>query len=468
MQEVNSPKENSHHGYMTLVVWIVCFGALCFGYNTAVVNGALDFMAKADQLNLTTWGQGLVSSGLTLGAAFGAVIGTPISEKLGRKKTLLLLGAIFTVFGLLYAIVNNQLEMIIVRFIMGLAVGSVSALVPVYIAEISPADERGKFVSMDQLLIVGGQFLAYVVNSILGNTMGAHDAAVWRLMFGIAAIPGILLWLGMYLAPESPQWYANKGNYTKALQALARIRTKAQAEAEVKEYQANAERLKQEQAQKASVKDFKKHWVFEILLTASCLGVFQQFSGINSVMYYGTKILQNAGFGESVSLYLNIANGVFSVLGAVVGMYTVDRWGRKALLLIGYYFSALALIILASIGNFALHASWAPYTFLVVLLAYILVFQATVGSVTWTVISEIFPLRYRSLGTGFSIFILWLCNWVVALVFPTLLQTIGMSAFYIFAIILLLAAWFVTIRLPETKGIALDDIESFFHQRYDK
>lgn len=225
--------------------------------------------------------------------------------------------------------------------------------------------------------------------------------------------------------------------------------------------------MKAEQQQKASLSDFGQNWIKQILITACMLGVFQQFSGINSVMYYGTKILQKAGFGSSIALYLNIANGVFSVVGAVIGMYTVDRWGRKVLLLLGYYFSAAFLIVLASVGIFAVNTSWSPIVFLIVLLAYILIFQATVGSVTWTVISEIFPLRYRSMGTGIAIFTLWLCNWVVALVFPTLLKLIGMSSFYIFAIILLLAAIFVTRRLPETKGIALDDIEGFFHQRYD-
>lgn len=186
---VNTAK--THHGYLTLVIWIVCFGALGLGYNTAVINGSLDFMARPDQLHLSTWGQGLVSSGLTLGGAFGAVIGTPISERIGRKKALSILGAIFAVFGIMYAFVMNQLQMIVIRFIIGLAVGAVSALVPVYIAEVSPVSERGKFVSMDQLLIVGGQFLAFAVNSVLGNTLGQQSAAVWRVMFAICAILGI-------------------------------------------------------------------------------------------------------------------------------------------------------------------------------------------------------------------------------------------------------------------------------------
>lgn len=460
--------ENNHHGYLVLVAWIACMGSLCFGFDTGVVNGSLDFLAKPGQLDLSSFEQGVVSSGLTFGAAFGAVFGSPLSDKMGRKKLMIWLGVLFTLTGLGCGFAPNTGVLIILRIIMGLAVGATSALVPVYLAEISPAKERGKFVSMNQLLIVGGQGLSFLINAILGNTIGIHNAGVWRLMLGITAIPGILLWFSMYLVPESPQWYANKGMFGKALQALYRVRTKAQAEAEIDELKENAAELERENAEKASFKDFKKPWIFQIVITGSLLGIFQQFAGINSVMYYGTKILTSAGFGSNTSLYMNIANGVFSVIGAIVGMYTVDRLGRKPLLLIGYIFCALALIVVAVIGSFALHTSWAPYAVLLILLVYIVIDQGTLGPVTWLLNSEIFPARYRGLGTGITIFVLWMANFVVGLLFPVILSALGISSFYIFAAFCLLGAWFVKVRVPETKGASLDSIEKFFHNRYDK
>ncbi|MCT6904162.1 MAG: MFS transporter, partial [Lactobacillus sp.] len=170
--------ENNHHGYLVLVAWIACMGALCFGFDTGVVNGSLDFLAKPSQLNLSSFEQGVVSSGLTFGAAFGAVFGSPLSDKMGRKKLMIWLGVLFTLTGLGCGFAPNTGVLIILRIIMGLAVGATSALVPVYLAEISPAKERGKFVSMNQLLIVGGQGLSFLINAILGNTIGVHNAGV--------------------------------------------------------------------------------------------------------------------------------------------------------------------------------------------------------------------------------------------------------------------------------------------------
>lgn len=465
MQKANT---NNHHGYLNLVAWISCMGAVCFGFNTAVVNGALDFMAKPGQLNLTAWAQGFVSSGLTLGAAFGAVFGAPLSDRIGRKRMLIWLGVIFTMFGLACGLAPSSSWLIIFRFIMGLGVGAVSALVPVYLAEISPASNRGMYVSMNQLLIVGGQFLVFVTNSLLGNAFGMHNAAIWRWMLGLAAVPGILLWLGMYLAPESPTWYANHGLFGKALESLQRIRTKAAAESELIDLKNEVSREQADDAEQASWRDFKKNWIIQIVITGGMLGFFQQFAGINSVMYYGTKILTSAGFGANTSLYLNIANGVFSIIGAIVGMYTVDKLGRKPLILIGYFFCALALIAVALVGTFAMHTSWAPYFVLVIILVYIVIDQGTLGPVTWLLNSEIFPARYRGLGTGITIFCLWFANFIVALIFPAMLSAMGLYSFYVFAGFCLLGAWFVAVRVPETKGVPLSKIENFFRERYDK
>lgn len=464
----NENVQNNHHGYLVLVAIIASMGAVCFGFATSVVNGALDFMAKPSQLGLSPWAQGVVSSGLTLGAAFGAVFGTPLSDKIGRKKELVWMGVIFTILGIGCGIAPNSTTIVILRFIMGMAVGAASALVPVYLAEIAPANLRGKYVGIYQLCIVAGQFAIFVINSALASTVGVHDASVWRWMLGVIAIPGIILWFGMYAAPESPQWYADHGNWAKALEALAKVRSKAQAEAEMQDLKDNAKKIEEEQEHAASFGDFWHGWVFQIVITASMLGIFQQFAGINSAMYYGNKILVQAGFPAQIALWMSAANGIFSMIGAVVGMVTIDKWGRRPLLLSGYVLCAIFLVLVALIGTFGGHATWTGWAVMIVILLFIVVDQATLGPVTWTYFSELFPARYRGVGAGIAIFCLWFANFIVALVVPQLLAVMGMNIFYIFAVMCLIAAWFGYVRLPETKGMPLDQIEAFFRKRYDK
>lgn len=461
-------KKQAHNGYLNLVSWITGMGALLFGYNTSVVNGALDFMSKPSQLGLSAWAQGVVSSGLTLGAAFGAVFGGPISDKIGRKKTLTWLGIIFTVFGLACGLSPNTTVIIICRFILGLAVGAASGTVPVYLAEIAPAAKRGKMVSMNQFLIVFGQFLVFVVNAILGNVFGSY-AGIWRVMISLASIPAIVLWIGMYAMPESPRWLSSKGKFAEALKVLYRIRSKAQAEAELKEIEDNVKQEEKEAKQAASFKDFKQNWIIQICITGGMLGIIQQFAGINSIMYYGTQVLRDSGFGSNAALIANVANGIFSCIGAVVGMYTVDKLGRKRLELTGLIFCAVALVAVGIIKTFASAMSWTPWAIMIIILVYIVIDQGTIGPVTWLLNTEIFPDRYRGIGTGITIFTLWFANFLVGLLFPVLLESLGLATvFYIFAACCVLGAVFVAIRVPETKGVNLDDIESFFRSRYDK
>lgn len=460
-------KDNSHRKYLTLVSWITGMGSLLFGYNTAVVNGALGFMAKPSQLNLSPFAQGVVSSGLTLGAAFGAVFGSPLSDKIGRKKLLIWLGTLFTVFALGCGFAPNTGFLIACRFILGLAVGAASAVVPVYLAEIAPASERGKMVSMNQFLIVFGQFLVFVVNAILGSLFGSN-AGIWRVMVSLATIPGIVLWFGMYAMPESPRWYATKGKFGEVLQVLQKIRTKAQAEAEAKEIEKKAKIDLAAAEEQASFKDFKKDWIIQIVITGGMLGIIQQFAGINSIMYYGTQVLQSSGFGANAALIANVANGIFSCLGAIIGMYTVDKLGRKPLELLGLIFCGISLIAVGLIKTFAANASWTPVTIMILILIYIVIDQGTIGPVTWLINSEIFPSRYRGLGTGITIFTLWFANFIVGLLFPVLLASIGLAnVFYLFAAFCLFGAWFVSVRVPETKGVELEEIETYFRAKYD-
>lgn len=443
-------------------------GSVCFGFATSVVNGALEYMAKPSELNLNAWQQGVLSSGLILGAAFGAIFGGPLGDKIGRRKEMLWLGAIFTVFGIGCALAPNAITILIMRFIMGLAVGAVSSMIPVYLGELSPTKTRGKYVSMHPMSVDTGQFLIFLINSIFASTIGAQSAGVWRWMLGVIAVPGLILWLGMYFAPESPRWYANHGKFGQALNVLYKIRSKAQAEKELEEIKENIKKSQAKDANKASFKDINQGWIWQLFVTGAFLCVFQQFSGINSLMYYGTKVLEASGFGGQTALWMNVANGIFSIVGAVIALFIVDKVGRKPLMLFGEGFCAVAFVLAALIGNYAGNAGWKPWAILVILLLFIIVFQGTLGSVTWLYISEIFPARFRGLGAGVATFSQWIANFIVSLLFPQILAIMGMSSFYIFAIFCALGFWFYAVRLPETKGVPLEQVVAFFRERYDK
>lgn len=457
---------NSHRGFMNLVSWVTGMGALLFGYNTAVVNGAMGFMARKSQLNLSPFNQGVISSGLTLGAAVGAVFGGPLSDKVGRKKVLSYLGVIFIVGAIGCALAPSVLVLLVFRFILGLAVGSASATVPVFLAEMAPTEKRGQMVSMNQFLIVFGQFLAFGINAWLGSTFGAN-AGIWRVMLSVATLPAVLLWIGMFMMPETPRWLASKGRYKDALQSLMRVRDQSTAEREAMEIELA---VKKDQAKNtASWADFKQPWILQIVVTGSLLGVLQQFVGINSIMYYGTQILQSSGFGAKAALISNVANGVVSCIGAVIGMYTIDKLGRKKLEYSGLIVCGVALVSVGLIKTFAANTSWGPTIIMILILLYILFFQGSIGPVTWLMNSEIFPSRYRGLGTGITMFFLWFANFLVGLFFPVLLANFGLAnTFYLFAFCCVLGIWFVHARIPETKGVQLEEIESYFRTKYDK
>ncbi len=460
---------NSHRGYMRMVSIITCMGALLFGYNTAVVNGSLSFMAVKSQLALSPWSQGIVSSGLTLGAAFGAVFGGPLSDKIGRKKILIWLGIIFTLGAIGCGFATNATMLIVFRFILGLAVGSASANVPVFLAEIAPSEMRGQMVSMNQLMIVSGQFLSFGINAWLGTTFGSN-AAIWRIMLGVASIPGIILWLGMFLVPETPRWLASQGRFAEALLSLKKVRTEADAQNEIVEIRQAVERDQEKNKNQSGLRDMlHEPWVVQVLITGATLGVIQQFAGINSVMYYGTKILEASGFGEQAALISNVANGLFSIIGAVIGMYTIDILGRKKLEYSGLIVCAVCLISVGLISTFGSGESWTGIAVMVLVLIYIVFFQGSLGPVTWLINSEIFPSQYRGIGTGITIFILWFANFLVGLLFPVMLSSIGLAgSFYIFAACCVFGLFFVHARVPETKGVQLEDVETFFRAKYDK
>lgn len=451
--------------FLKKVTIISTFGGLLFGYDTGVVNGALAFMARPDQLNLTPFLEGLVASGLLFGAAIGSFLGGRISDARGRRKMLLTLACIFFVAAIGCSLSPTAEILIGCRFVLGLAVGGASVTVPAYLAEMSPAERRGRMVTQNELMIVTGQLCAFVLNAVIGVTFGS-TAHIWRYMLAIASLPAVVLWFGMLAMPESPRWLVMHGKISEALKVLKQARDEKRAIAELNEIQDNL--AQESNVQQATMKDLTKPWVRRIVFIAMGIAICQQISGVNSIMYYGTQILTKAGFSTEAALIGNIANGVISVSATFFGIWMMGRHGRRPLLMTG---QVGTMACLCSIGIFSYLLDGTgilPYVVLSLTVSFLFFQQGFLSPITWLLLSELFPLRLRGMGMGLTVLCLWLTNFCVGLSFPVLMDSFGLSStFFIFAAIGLLGLLFAYNFVPETKGRSLEQIEHDF-RNYDK
>lgn len=448
-----------------LIALIVTIGGLLFGHNTAVVNGSLSFLV--DSWNINSWMQGLISSALELSAAIGAIFGGGISDKIGRKKTLRIISWIFLIGAVGCALAPSAWFLVGARFFLGLAVGAASAIVPIYLAEISSSAHRGKVVSINQVMIVGGQFLAFLLNWLLGRMFISAEGVIeysgaWRLMMGVAIIPALVMIIGMTKVFESPKWLVKQGKLQKAIEVIKSIYSKDEDRkaqiAELHELQ-----LHQQQAKEVKTRSKIPAWAVRVAVIGCVLGIIQQFVGINAMMYYSTNIMETFGFSKQAALMFNVFNGVICVTAALVAMTVVDKMGRKKLDSIGLIVCAVSLVLVGVLSNLLAGMTFTPYVLLGLIFVYIFAFQGAVGPCTWLLISEIFPAKHRGIFMGIATFVLWTANFLVGLLFPPMLEAIGINAiFYIFAGCAVVGLIIVNTLLPETKGKTLDEIESFF------
>lgn len=440
-------------------------GGLLFGYDTGVINGALPYMAQPDQLNLTPALEGFVVSALLLGAAIGSVTGGRIADLMGRRRMILALAVIFFFAALGCTLSPTVYVMLPCRFILGLAVGGASVTVPVYLAEVAPADKRGRMVTQNELMIVSGQFLAYICNAILG-TLFDGTGHVWRYMLFLATLPALALFFGMLRMPESPRWLVLKGKVSDSLAILKKLRgSQNTAIAELNDIQDNI-------AQQAAIKQFgwkdlKRPWVRHILFIGIGVAVATRFTGVNTIMFYGTQILTEAGFGRQIALIANVANGLTSVLATFVGIWLLGKIGRRTMFLTGICGTMFALIVIALSSIYLSGSTALPFIVLSMTIFFLAFMQACIGPVLWFIIAEIFPLQLRGLGMGICIFFLWIVDFCVGTAFPILLSAIGLGAtFFFFVGALIIAFIFVKTCVPETKGKSLEEIERYFRSLY--
>lgn len=463
---VQKKQKLSQKAYLKLITFISTFGGLLYGYDTGVVNGALPYMSREDQLNLTPFTQGLVTSSLLFGAAFGAIFGGRLADRKGRRKTIISVAFIFLIATIGCTFAPNMEIMVLSRFVLGLAVGATSVTVPAFLAEMAPAEKRGRLVTQNELMIVTGQLLAYIFNAILANSFG-EMGNVWRYMLVIATIPAVLLWIGMLIVPESPRWLASKGNIKGAQAVLEKIRERVQARRELKEIENT---IKEEgKLKKATFKDLKLPHVRRIILIGIGIAMIQQLTGVNSIMYYGTEILKDAGFSTEAALIGNIANGVISVLATFVGIALLDKVGRRPMLFVGMAGTSTSLLLIGIISIVMKGSAMLPFIILSLTVLFLAFQQGAVSPVTWLMQSEIFPLHMRGLAMGISIFCLFMMNFLVGLLFPVLFDAFGLSTtFFLFVGLGILSLIFIKRFVPETKGRSLEEIEHAFRSSKKK
>ncbi|MDP9694876.1 UNVERIFIED_ORG: sugar porter (SP) family MFS transporter [Arthrobacter globiformis] len=445
-----------HRKRLGMVATVATFGGLLFGYDTGVINGALRPMTA--DLGLTPITEGIVTSSLLFGAAAGAIGGGRLSDSWGRRKTIILLAILFLVGALSCVFAPNFEVMVIGRVILGLAVGGASSVVPVYLAELAPYEIRGSLAGRNELMIVIGQLAAFAVNAVIGN-LWSEFGGVWRIMLAVAAVPAVALFLGMLRMPESPRWLISQGRTQDALAVLKTVRSSDRAEAEMADVKHLADEEKEMKLSGWGA--LKNKWILRILLVGIGLGVAQQLTGINSIMYYGQSVLVEAGFDSRAALIANIAPGVIAVVGGVIALTMMQRVNRRTTLLLGFTLTTIChfLIGIASIalpvGNPA-----RPFVILFLVVAFVGSMQTFLNIAVWVMLSEIFPLHIRGFAIGVSIFCLWITNAFLGLFFPTLVASVGITGtFFMFGVVGILALIFIYTQVPETRGRTLEALE---------
>ena len=439
-----------------LISIVACLGGLLFGYDTGVSNGAEGPMAK--ELGLSLLQLGVVISSLIFAAAVGALIGGKISDAIGRRKTIIVLAIMFFV-GVLFVIFSPGFEILVTgRIILGLAVGGASTVVPVYLAELAPYEIRGSITGRNELAIVVGQFAAFVVNAILGATLG-HIEGVWRIMFGICALPAIALFFGMLRMPESPRWLVEKGRDDEALAVLKTVRSEDRALAEL----AQVEQVTEDE-KKGNQLGFKEilanKWLRRIVFVGIGVSVTQQLTGINSIMYYGSRVLEQSGFTETEALMANTVFGLAAVIGGIFALRNMDRMDRRKTFFIGLFLTTICHCLTGIAGMLLPEGNPArPYVIAVLVTLFVLSMQSFLNIAIWVWLAEIFPLEIRGLAIGIAVFFGWFVNGLLALYVPTLLNALGLGTFFLFAVIGVIMLGFLWHEVPETRGRSLESLE---------
>lgn len=454
----------THNYYLFLITFVSAMGGLLFGYDWVVVGGAKPFYEVFFDIVDSPSMQGFVMGSAILGCLIGVMVAGTLSDRYGRKPLMIVASLVFIVAAIGTGIVNSLTWFIIYRIIGGVAIGIASNLAPMYIAEVAPAHMRGKLVSINQLTVVIGILSAQLVNWLIADPILPGEEILtswngqmgWRWMFWAGGVPALFYFLLIFIVPESPKWLGVKSQFDKAQKILTRIGGESYGRNEV-------ELLRQQATATASEKvDYRllmKGKMPKILLVGIVIAVFQQWCGINVIFNYAQEIFASAGYGVSDILFNIVITGVTNVVFTIVGMYTVDRLGRRSLLLFG----AIGLACIYALLGACYYFSISGIAVLLLVMLAIACYAMTLAPITWVVISEIFPTRVRGMAMAISTFSLWSACFVLTYSFPLLNSGLGAyGTFWLYGLICLLGFLFVKRNLPETKGKSLEEIEQEF------
>ena len=442
-------QKSKYSPILYLVAFIVALGGLLSGFDTGVISGALLFIK--DEWNLSDYLQGILVSSTLVGATIGAILNGHLADLFGRKKILIFTAVLFFIGSIFCAAAPNINILILSRFIVGLAIGVVTFATPLYLSEISPEKIRGSLVSLFQLAITIGILFSYLVNAGFANIQFG-----WRLMLLFGVFPALILGIGMFFMSDTPRWLISKGKDDEAKKVFKRIEPGIDADKEILE-------IKNVLQNKDNDKKFEfKKWMFAPLFLGIGLMFCQQWTGINTIIYYAPTILKIAGFNSNSSaIYATVGIGIVNCLMTFIAIFLSDKTGRKPLLYAGLIGMALCLFILGSAFQLseALGASL-KWVSLFSSMFYIAFFSFSLGPIILLLVSEIFPLKFRGLGMSISTMSNFLFNFTVTLSFLPLINKISESyTFYLYGMIAIICLFYVYFMVPETKGITLEKIE---------
>lgn len=446
--QANQPVTKFNNSYIIGISLISALGGYLFGFDFAVIAGALPFLKNT--FHLSSWWEGFLTGSLALGCIVGCLIAGKIADKYGRRPGLMLSAGIFALSSLGMAFSGGLTPFVIMRFCAGIGVGMASILSPLYIAEISPAGIRGRNVAINQLTIGIGILITNVVNYFLAST---GDTA-WRWMFGLGVVPSLVFLLGVVFLPESPRWLVKAGQDEKASQILNKIGSKTFAD----DTMADIERSMKQTTETSYSAVFAKA-VRPMVIVGITLAMFQQFCGINVVYNYTTTIFKSIGASLDNQLFQTVTISAVSLLFTLLAMWQVDKLGRRPLMLMGSLGLAISYVVLAMLLKQQAPVLWVS---LFVLLA-IGLYSTSLAPVTWVLISEIFPNNIRGVASSVAVVSLWIAYFILVFTFPVLAEHMGAyGPFYLYAGICFLGFLFIRSNVKETKGQTLEQLGQSF------
>ena len=458
-----------------IIAMIAATGGLLFGFDTGVISGAIPFFQK--DFGIDNNMIELITSAGLLGAILGALFCGRLTDRLGRKKVILASAVIFAVGAIWSGVAVDAWNLVLARLFLGIAIGVSSFTVPLYIAEISPAKVRGMLVSMFQLMVTIGVLVSYLSDLYFADE---GDMSCWRPMFYVGVIPACILLVGMIFMPETPRWLMSKGRHSESIRILKRIEGEEQAKDSFQQMQ---EEIKRSETEKSGWKELLQPWLRTPLII--CIGImfFQQFVGINTVIYYSPKIFLMAGFdGTVAAIWASVGVGVVNVIFTVVSVYFVDRLGRRKLYFIGLSGIVVSLLILGLcfvfVNQLGDSVKWVA---ILLIFCYVAFFAISIGPLGWLIISEIFPLKLRGLGASLGSLSVWLFNSIVSFTFFKIVKALTIpgkeiildgenlgnpaGAFWFYGGVAFLALIWGYFYVPETEGVSLEQIENVCRKR---